>query len=84
MKVTFNIEEAINELKNGEVLCTSFKNQFVYKNEKIVHYFNGSVISMNIDNFIELYGNELFYLYEDNDTSIDDSKDEAYYRYYRK
>lgn len=84
MRVTFNIEEAINELKNGEVLCTNFNNQFIYKKEKIVHYFNGSVISMNIDNFIELYGNELFYLYEDNNTYIDESKDEAYYRYYRK
>lgn len=84
MKTTFNIEEAINELKNGEVLCTNFNNQFVYKNEKIVHYFNGSVISMSIDNFIELYRNELFYLYEDNGTYIDDSKDEDYYRYYRK
>lgn len=84
MEDKYYINEAIKILKEGAILTTNNNNHFIYKNEKFYHYFNGSLIKLDLNNFIEIYKKEVFYLYEENGTFIDDSKDEDYYRYYKK
>ena len=79
-----NLNEVLYHLKDKQILTTRNKDQFVYKKEKIYRYFNGSCIVLSLDDFIELYGDETFCLYEDDTVFIDEEKDEDYYRYYRK
>ena len=79
-----SFNEVLDLLKHKEILCGIHRDLFVYKKEKVYRYFNGSSIAMDPDDFIELYRDETFYLYENNDSVIDEEKDEAYYRYYRK
>lgn len=78
-----NIKEAVAYLKEGELVTANGKDQFVMKNKKIYHYKNGSHYGLDVNDFIELFKNETFYLYEE-PVEIDDKKDEEYYRYYKK
>ena len=79
-----SINEAIFHLKEKEVLTTSKKDYFVYKKDRVYRYFDGSCFTLDIDDFKELYRQENFYIYEDDNVYIDNDKDEAYYRYYKK
>ncbi|MBR0461154.1 MAG: hypothetical protein IJJ00_00340 [Erysipelotrichaceae bacterium] len=79
-----SINEVIAHLKDRELLTGNGKDIFVYKKDKVYRYFNGSSIAMSPEDFISLYGQETFYLYEENGVYIDEEKDEDYYRYYRK
>ncbi len=79
-----SLAEALDYLKNGQLLVNGRKEQFYYKNERIYIRNQGSSYSLNIDEFIQLFKDTVFYIYQDNDISIDDQKDEAYYRYYHK
>ena len=78
-----DIKEAVSYLKEGDIITSNGKNQFVLKNEKIATYNNGSHYSLDLKDFIELYRNTVFYLYEE-PIEIDEKKDEEYYRYYKK
>lgn len=78
-----DINEALAYLKQGDIVSSNGKDQFIIRNKKICHYDNGSFFSMNVSDFLDLYKNNNFYLYEDS-VYIDEEKDEAYYRYYRK
>lgn len=78
-----DINEALDYLMQGEVLTCSGKDMYVYKNEKIVYYNEGTRFNMNINDFMQLYRKNSFYLYEET-AEIDLDKDEAYYRYYKK
>jgi len=74
--------EAISYLKEGEIITSNGKDQFVMKNKKIYHY-GSSHFGLSVDDFKQLYKTSDFYLYEES-VEIDDTKDEAYYRYYKK
>lgn len=78
-----NINEAIEYLKQGDIVSSNGKDQFVIKNKKVFRYDNGTSFSLSLNDFYELYKNNNFYLYEDS-VYIDEEKDEAYYRYYKK
>lgn len=78
-----NINEAIEYLKQGDIVSSNGKDQFVIKNNKVFRYDNGTSFSLSLNDFYELYKNNNFYLYEDS-VYIDEEKDEAYYRYYKK
>lgn len=79
-----NINLATSYLKDREILTSSKKDKFVLRNNKVYRYFNGSCITLSLDDFKELYKESTFYVYEDDSVTIDNEKDEAYYRYYRK
>lgn len=79
-----SFNEVLFHLKEKEIITTSKKDQFVYKKDRIYRYFNGSCFVISVEDFCELYKNETFYLYDDDSVSIDNEKDEAYYRYYKK
>ena len=77
-----NMNEVLSYLKEGEILTSSGKDRFVMKGDRIFCYIGGTRFSMGIEDFAELYMKNRFYLYEES-VEIDESKDEAYYRYYR-
>lgn len=79
-----DINEALLYLKDKEVLTNDGKTLFVYKRSRVFVYSDGSSYSLEPDEFRELFSKTVFYLYEDNSSEIDQEKDEAYYRYYRK
>lgn len=78
-----DINEAISYLKEGEIITTNGKDQFVVKNSKIYRYQDGTSFFLELKDFKDLYKNTNFYLYEDL-VLVDEDKDEAYYRYYKK
>lgn len=78
-----DIVEAISYLKQGELLTSNGKDQFIYKNKKVYRYSDGSHYGLDLNDFASLYRNNNFYLYEEA-MEIDDKKDEEYYRYYKK
>ena len=82
MEKISGISEAIMYLKDGS-LITDGSGYYIFKNEKIHHYYDGNHYSLSIEDFMQLYKKNSFYLYEET-VEIDESKDEAYYRYYRK
>ena len=83
MRKMRDISEAILYLKDGEILTGSGKERFILKQEKICCYNDGTRFSLTEEEFLQLYQKSSFYLYEET-AEIDETKDEAYYRYYRK
>lgn len=79
-----NINLAIAYLKDREILTTPKKDKFILKNNNVYHYFNSNCIAIPLDDFKDLYKENIFFLYKEDGVSIDNDKDEAYYRYYRK
>ena len=78
-----DIGEAIAYLKQGDIVSTNGKDQLILKDKKICRYNDGTYFSLSLNDFLDLYKNSNFYLYEDS-KYIDEEKDEAYYRYYKK
>ncbi|MBQ0036791.1 MAG: hypothetical protein KBT35_07745 [Firmicutes bacterium] len=78
-----DIAEAVAYLKQGDIVTSNGKDQFILRNKKICRYDNGNFFSMDPKDFLDLFKSSNFYLYEDS-AYIDEEKDEAYYRYYRK
>lgn len=78
-----DIGEALNYLRDGEILTSNGKDQFILKNERVYRYDSGTHFSLDVKDFYDLYKKTVFYLYEDS-VEIDLEKDEAYYRYYKK
>jgi len=78
-----DINEALEYLKQGDIVSTNGKDQLILRNKKIYRYENGTSFPMVQNDFLSLYKNSSFYLYEDSNY-IDEDKDEAYYRYYKK
>lgn len=83
MKKMNDINESLLYLKSGEILTENGNDQFVFKNNHVYRYTDGTRYSLKIEEFTELYKKSSFYLYEEA-VEIDESKDEAYYRYYHK
>ena len=77
------MNEVLTCLREGEILTSSGKEHFVMKGDKVLCYKDGTRFSMSTEDFVELYTKNRFFLYEES-VEIDESKDEAYYRYYRK
>ncbi len=78
-----DVNEAIGYLREGDVITMSGKDLFFFKEEKVHCYSKGNHFNLDIKDFLELYNKNTFYLYEES-VEIDETKDEAYYRYYRK
>ena len=78
-----DINETLTYLSDGDIVTTTGKDLFVMKNKKISRYFNNNRFVLELNDFVSLYKNTNFYLYEES-IDIDESKDEAYYRYYKK
>ena len=78
-----DIAEAVGFLKQQCVLKDGGKSMFVMKDGRVFCYSSGTRYSMSLEDFVQLYKNTGLYLYRE-ESGIDEEKDEAYYRYYRK
>ena len=78
-----DINEAVSYLKDGDIVTSNGKDLYVYKNERIAVYSKGTHFTLELADFVKLYNKNTFYLYEES-VGIDETKDEAYYRYCRK
>lgn len=78
-----DINEALKYLKQGDIITCQGNDLFILKANKVACFVDGSNYSLNIPDFIDLYKNNTFYLYEES-VEIDLDKDEDYYRYYHK
>lgn len=84
MEKVESFDFVLDYLKNKIILTTNGKNKFVYRKNRILCVQDGTSYSMSLDDFKEVYGKYTFYVFEDNSAEIDLTKDEAYYRYYKK
>lgn len=58
---------------------------YVLKNKKIIVQSNAYKLSLDKDEFISLYKNEEFYLFdEENEAFVDEEKDKEYYSWEHK
>ena len=78
-----NINDTLEYLRQGDIVTSNGKDMFILKEDKVYRYDEGTHYGMSIKDFVDLYSKNTFYLYEES-VEIDESKDEAYYRYYRK
>ena len=77
------IGDVLDYLRDGTIITKTGKDQYVLKDERVVCYSNGTRYSLDLKDFYEMYKKTIFFIYEDS-VEIDQDKDEAYYRYYRK
>ena len=78
-----DISEAVTYLKDGAILTDNGRNRYILKGEKVFCYDEGTRFSLGLKDFVDLYRKNRFFLIEES-ADIDETKDEAYYRYYRK
>ena len=80
---SFSVFESLNIIKSGGTVFTIIKNEpsfFKYQNNKVFIFNNNSSFYVSIDDFIELYVLNTFYLYkDDNEDTVDVSRDIEYY-----
>ena len=78
------VKEAIEYLKDKVVLTTNNGDYFSFVGEFIHYKFNGSSISLTVDDFLKLFKESKFFPVEDNSFVIDELKDKEYYEKYKK
>ena len=80
-----NIIEALDLLKQKEILFIKTKGGktfFVVKKDKILCQNKGASYRLTFDEFITLYKDSKFYIFNgDEDSFIDPNKDEEYYNW---
>lgn len=79
-----SFKEVLEYLSQGEIIRLANGNYFYVRNDSIVSYYRGNRIVMKLEDFIDLYQKNDFYIYEDNSTVIDPLKDEEYYSFKHK
>lgn len=79
-----SFDVVIDSLKQGNILTTNGNDRFFMKNNLINHLSKGSSFRLKMDDFKSIHYKDTFYVFEDNNAYIDNSKDEDYYRYYKK
>ena len=77
------VNDVMDMLNRGELFTSNGQDIFVMRKDKISCYRNGSKFVMSIDDFLDLYSQTNFYVYKE-EVLVDEEKDEAYYRYYKK
>ena len=83
MQKLVDINETVAYMKDGDIVTSNGKDLFCMKENKVYRFSDSSHFGLELKDFIDLYKNNSFYLYEEA-IEIDDKKDEEYYRYYKK
>ena len=78
-----NIDNAIVLLKNLKVLYSN-KTYFVLKKEKVLIIGINSKYYLSFEEFKELYSDNKFIVYEENEENFDFSRDDEYYGWKHK
>ena len=84
MENSFNVNEAVEYMKDKAIVTTGNGDYFSLVNENIHYKFNGSSISLSINDFKKLFRESNFTLVEDHSLIIDELKDKEYYEKYKK
>ena len=84
MKKIENQEEMLCYLKQKQRLYIAKDDFFIMKDDNIYEFNKGSRFILSYEDFIALYEQKDFYYSEDDNSFIDNDKDEAYYHYYKK
>lgn len=85
----YKITEVV-ELMKDNIIFYSIDNKgrkviYVLKNKKIIVQSNAYKLSLDKDEFLSLYKNEEFYLFEEeNEAFVDEEKDKEYYSWEHK
>ena len=85
----YKITEVV-ELMKDNIIFYSIDNRgrkviYVLKNKKIIVQSNAYKLSLDKDDFLSLYKNEEFYLFdEENEAFVDEEKDKEYYSWEHK
>lgn len=79
-----SFDKALQHLNEGCKIFLERENFFIQSGKMIYQYKKGSRFHFSLSLFEELFINEKFYLCQEENIRIDESKDEEYYRYYRK
>lgn len=85
----YKINEVV-ELMKDNIIFYSIDNKgrkviYVLKNKKIIVQSNAYKLSLDKDEFLSLYKNEEFYLFdEENEAFVDEEKDKEYYSWEHK
>ena len=82
-----SIEEAYQKLKDGEILIAIINNQTTFfkrqKDSKLVND-KQKLLKLSVDNFFEIFKNEVFTIYQEDEGQIDVLKDVQYYNWKHK
>lgn len=87
MELIESFQFVLQYLKESLIVCTVANRKitrFYQKNDKIAVNTPNSHYYLSIDEFKELFCNEQFFLYVDNDEVVDPTKDDAYYSWKSK
>lgn len=85
----YRVNEAVELLKDN-IIFYSIDNKgrkviYVMNNKKIIVQSNAYKLSLDKDEFISLYKNEEFFLFEgENEVFVDEEKDKEYYSWEHK
>ncbi len=82
-----SIEEAYQKLKDGEILIAIIDNQttfFKRQKDSILVNDKQKLLKLSVDNFFEIFKNEVFTIYQEDEGQIDVLKDVQYYNWKHK
>lgn len=78
-----DFKTVLDYLKDGAIITSNGRDEFFLDKKQIVYHQDGTTFRLNAKDFGDLYCNTVFYLMEE-EVSVDETKDEDYYRYYKK
>lgn len=84
MEDIFDVNQALEILKEKVVIKDNLKNKFVCRKNKIWVYSSNSSYSLNFKDFIELFKEHKFMIEDFDDSTIDTEKDKEYYNFKHK
>lgn len=84
MSEFFDINAAINLLKEKIILKDNLSSKFVYKNKRIYVYGINSSYNLSLEDFLDLFRDNKFMIEEFDDCAIDLEKDREYYSFKHK
>lgn len=84
MNEVYEINEALNLLKEGIILKDNLSSRFICKKKRIYVYSSNTSYNLSFKDFSELFKDSKFVLEDFDDSSIDLEKDKEYYSFKHK
>lgn len=78
----FDVNIALTHLKNKEIIVSN-KTFFALKNKVVIVFNQNSNYHISIDDFLILFKDNKFALYDDNNFNVDYEKDNEYYNQFK-
>ena len=84
MNQIIDINEALNQLKEGIILKDNLNTKFICKKKRICVYSSNSSYNLSFKDFSELFKDSKFIIEDFDDSGIDVEKDKEYYSFKHK